>query len=94
MQPRPLRLIPVFAITATAIGVGLAAPAAADCNYSGGSTLCSSTGTVRGGSAPPRPTYNPYPCNGYTCSYYDNYDPGLYLDFGRGGGISIGGGRN
>ena len=43
----------------------------------------------------PRPTYNPYPCNGWgTCSYYDNYDPGLYLDFGRGGGISIGGGRN
>ena len=50
-----LHLIPVFALTAAAVGIGVAAPAAADCNYSGGSTLCSSTGTVRGGSAPRAP---------------------------------------
>ena len=93
MQPRPLRLIPV--------SPSLRPPSASAAGARRGRLqLQRRIHAVlqhrhrAGGSAPPRPTYNPYPCNGYTCSYYDNYDPGLYLDFGRGGGISIGGGRN
>jgi hypothetical protein len=88
---RPSFLVPLFVVATAALGIGFAAPAAADCNYSGGTTLCSSTGTVRGGSAPPPATFNPYPCNGDpTCDYYDNWDPNIYLDIGR-PGIGIGG---
>lgn len=84
-------LIPMFAMAATAVGMAVAAPAAADCNYSGGSTLCSSGGDVRGGSAPPQAVYDPYPCgsNDPLCAYVDVYDPLLYLDddrLGRPGG--------
>ncbi|MCI4674728.1 hypothetical protein [Candidatus Mycolicibacterium alkanivorans] len=101
MQKRQLYLVPAFAVAATVVGMGVASPAAADCNYSGGSTLCSS-GTVRGGSAPPQATFDPYPCYGDpTCDYYDNWDPNIYLDLpgigggrpGVGGGPIIPGGR-
>lgn len=95
---KPLRLIPVLAVAATTVGIIAAPSAAADCNYSGGSTLCAS-GTVRGGSAPPQATFTPYPCTGDpSCLYYDNWDPNIYLDLpnfgggGGGGGPSIGGG--
>ena len=97
VQVRPLHLIPVLALTVATVGIVVAPSAAADCNYSGGSTLCAS-GTVRGGSAPPQATFDPYPCNGDpTCMYYDNWDPNIYLDLGRpggggGGGPSVGGG--
>jgi hypothetical protein len=96
-------LIPVLAAAATLILVQ-APSASADCNYSGGSTLCSSTGTVRGGSAPAQ-TFDPYPCsNGDPlCTYYDDWDPQIYIDLpgrpngpnrpGGGGGPIIGGGR-
>jgi hypothetical protein len=97
-------LVPVMG--AAALGIVLAPQASADCNYSGGSTLCSSTGTVRGGSAPPQ-TYDPYPCsNGDPlCAYYDDWDPQIYIDLPPirpggpggpnrpGGGPIIGGGR-
>jgi hypothetical protein len=95
-------LIPVLAAAATLILVE-APSASADCNYSGGSTLCSSTGTVRGGSAPAQ-TFDPYPCsNGDPlCAYYDDWDPQIYIDRpgrpngpnrpGGGGGPIIGGG--
>ena len=103
MQLRPMYLMPALALCATAVGIGAAAPAQADCNTSGGSTLCSSTGSVRGGSAPPPANFNPYPCTGdSTCMYYDNWDPNLYLDLsprpnppgrpGRPGGGPGGGG--
>jgi len=97
VQVRPLHLIPVLAVAAATMGIIVAPSAAADCNYSGGSTLCAS-GTVRGGSAPPQATFNPYPCSGDpTCDYYDNWDPNIYLDLpnvggGGGGGPSVGGG--
>ena len=94
MQVRPLHLIPVLAVAAATMGIIVAPSAAADCNYSGGSTLCAS-GTVRGGSAPPQATFNPYPCSGDpTCDYYDNWDPNIYLDppnIGI-GGPGVGGG--
>lgn len=68
------------------IGVAVAAPATADCNYSGGSTLCAS-GDVRGGSssAPSGASapYSPYPCYDYgdpLCLAYDDYDPGIVFD--------------
>ncbi|CAN5709603.1 hypothetical protein BH09ACT8_BH09ACT8_44500 [soil metagenome] len=73
--------IPLLSVASTLAIVG--APAAtADCNYSGGSTLCSSTGTVRGGSAPPPPTFDPYPCSTADplCAYYDVWDPQIYID--------------
>jgi hypothetical protein len=76
-------LIPILGVVAALVPV--AAPSAsADCNYSGGSSLCSSTGSVRGGSAP-APTFDPYPCNygDPLCAYYDGYDPQIYLDFDR-----------
>jgi hypothetical protein len=95
-------LIPALGVAATLVLVE-APSAGADCNYSGGSTLCSSTGTVRGGSAPPPQTYDPYPCsNGDPlCTYYDDWDPQIYIDLppirpgrpgGGGGGPIIGGG--
>ena len=97
-------LIPILGAAAALVIVG-APSASADCNYSGGSTLCSSTGTVRGGSAPAQ-SFDPYPCsNGDPlCTYYDDWDPGIYIDLpGRpggpggigprgGGGAIIGGG--
>ena len=96
MQLRPSYLIPLLTVASGAVGIGVAPPAAADCNYSGGTTLCSSGGSVRGGSAPPQATFDPYPCTGDpTCLYYDNWDPNIYLDlpnFGGGGGPSVGGG--
>ena len=80
---------------AAAAGTTLAPTAAADCNYSGGSTLCAS-GTVSGSTGAPAelPAYSPYPCYGDpTCDYYDIYDPGISWDlpnFGRpGGGLGI-----
>jgi len=81
MRLRQLHIITAVALASTAVTVGAAAPAGADCNYSGGSTLCSSGGSVRGGSAPPPATFDPYPCTGDpTCMYYDNWDPNIYLD--------------
>lgn len=81
MRLQHLCLIAAVAVGATVVTVGSAAPAGADCNYSGGSTLCSSAGEVRGGSAPPPATFDPYPCTGDpTCMYYDNWDPNIYLD--------------
>lgn len=96
MQLRRLCLISVILVSAAAGGLEVASPAAADCNYSGGSTLCAS-GTVRGGSAPPQASFDPYPCYGDpTCDYYDTWDPNIYLDLpdigGGPGGPSIGGG--
>lgn len=68
------------------VGVALAPSAAADCNYSGGSTLCAS-GDVRGGSkSEPQSSgapYSPYPCYDYgdpLCLAYDDYDPGIIFD--------------
>lgn len=83
MQVKLGYLIPILSAAAAMAGIVTAAPAAADCNYSGGSTLCSSTGEVRGGSAPPQ-SYSPYPCsNGDPlCAYYDDWDPQVYIDVG------------
>ena len=81
-------LIPLLGLAA-GLGVGIAPTAAADGNYSGGATLCSSTGEVRGGSAPPPSSYNPYDCNygDPLCQYgYDGWDPQIYLDIDRPGG--------
>jgi len=81
MRLRSLCLVPAITLGTLAAVITSAAPAGADCNYSGGSTLCSSTGSVRGGSAPPPPTFDPYPCTGDpTCMYYDTWDPNIYLD--------------
>lgn len=94
--------IPMLSVAAM-LGVSGAPTASADCNYSGGSTLCSSTGSVRGGSAPVQ-TYDPYPCSNADplCAYYDDWDPQIYIDGpdrpnrpgrpGGGGGPIIGGG--
>ena len=86
---------------ASTLGIAGAPSASADCNYSGGSTLCSSTGTVRGGSAP-APSFDQYPCSNADplCAYYDNWDPQIYIDLppvrpggpGGPGGPGIGGG--
>lgn len=101
MHAAKLHLIPLLAIASAALGLSVAAPAGADCNYSGGATLCSSSGEVRGGSAPPPSSgYSPYPCGSDpSCLYYDNWDPNIYLDWGNigrpgrpGGGGGIGGG--
>ncbi len=85
-------LIPMLGATAALVTVG-APSATADCNYSGGSTLCSSTGTVRGGSAPAQ-TFDPYPCSNSDplCAYYDDWDPQVYLDIDRPGGPNRPGG--
>lgn len=102
MRVRQFHLLPVLAIAATASGLALAAPASADCNSTGGTTLCSSGGSVRGSSGAPTstPVYDPYPCWGTpACDYYDDYDPGVIWDlpdFGRpgiGGGGGLGGGN-
>ena len=91
-------VIPMLIVAVTTL-VAVAPTAAADCNSTGGSTLCSSSGTVKGSSGAPAnlPTYNPYPCYGNpTCDYYDTYDPGIAWglpNFGGGGG-GIFGGRN
>ena len=68
------------------VEVAVSPPATADCNYSGGSTLCAS-GDVRGGSgggsAGPSAPYSPYPCYDYgdpLCIAYDDYDPGIAFD--------------
>lgn len=61
-----------------------ASPALADCNYSGGTQLCSSGG-VSGGSSG---SFDPTPCdrnsatrlNDPLCTYYDDYDPQIYLN--------------
>jgi hypothetical protein len=92
MQVKLGYLIPILGAAAATAGIATAAeivtaaPAAADCNYSGGSTLCSSTGEVRGGSAPAQ-SYSPYPCSygDPMCAYYDDWDPQIYLDLGRPG---------
>jgi hypothetical protein len=95
---RKLTLVPVLALAVTTLWVTGAPTAAADCNTTGGSTLCSSSGTVTGSSGAPTsvPRYNPYPCYGDpTCDYYDTYDPGIAWDLpnlGGGGGIGVGGG--
>jgi hypothetical protein len=82
MQVREFYLIPVLAVAATTLGLVAAPSAAADCNYSGGSTICAH-GTVRGSSGAPTsvPAYDPYPCTGDpTCYLYDNYDPDIIVD--------------
>lgn len=93
-----LRYLGASVVAATALaGVVVAPPAAADCNYSGGTTLCAS-GDVRGGSSngsPPSPAapYSPYPCYDYgdpLCLAYDNYDPGIIFDPPN---VIVGGGR-
>lgn len=99
MHGRNLGLIPVLGVAAAVAGLVVAAPAVADCNSVGNSTLCSSGGTVRGSSGAPSgvPTYDPYPCAGDPlCSYYDDYDPGAIFDppnigIGGPGGPGIGG---
>jgi hypothetical protein len=100
MQMRQLYVLPVLvAAAAAAVGIAVAPTAAADCNYSGGSTLCAS-GTVRGSNGAPTstPAYDPYPCtNDPLCLYYDDYDPFVVLnppdfDFGRPGRPGGGGG--
>lgn len=83
MQLRVLLMIPALAVTVTALGVAATPMAAADCNYSGGSTLCASGGSVRGGSAPPpNAPFDPLPCDfsDPLCYYYDDWDPNIYLD--------------
>jgi hypothetical protein len=92
MTTTKICLLAALAVLAsTAAGTAFAPMAAADCNYSGGSTLCAS-GTVSGSSGAPAelPAYSPYPCYGDpTCDYYDIYDPGISWDlpnFGRPGG--------
>ena len=96
MQLRMLHLVPGLAVAAVA-GILLAPQAVADCNYSGGSTLCASGGSVRGGSAPPNAPFDPLPCdfNDPLCYYYDDWDPNIYLDvpvggFGRPGPVDPG----
>lgn len=95
MHARTGYLIPLLAVATAAVSLSVAAPAGADCNYSGGSTLCAS-GDVRGGSssAPaPSAPYSPYPCldfNDPLCLYYDDYDPGIIFDLPN---VGIGGGR-
>jgi hypothetical protein len=95
---RKLTLVPVLAVVVATLGVAVAPTAVADCNSTGGSTLCSSSGTVTGSSGAPTsvPRYNPYPCYGSpTCDYYDTYDPGISWDLPNlGGGGGIFGGRN
>ncbi len=92
MQTRMRHLIPGLAAATVVAGIVIAPTAWADCNSTGGSTLCSSGGTVRGSSGAPAelPTFDPYPCVGTPgCDYYDSYDPGLIFDlpnFGFGGG--------
>jgi len=84
------RVIAMLTTAVATLGVLAAPTAAADCNSTGGSTLCASGGSVRGSSGAPAnlPTYNPYPCYGTsTCDYYDTYDPGIAWSLpGRGGG--------
>lgn len=82
MQLRELLMIPALAVTVTALGMATAPTAAADCNYSGGTTLCASGGSVRGGSAPPNAPFDPLPCDfsDPLCYYYDDWDPNIYLD--------------
>lgn len=84
--------VPVMASASLAVSPS----AFADCNYSGGSTLCAS-GDVRGGSsgAPQGRSapYSPYPCYDYgdpLCLAYDDYDPGIIFDPPN---VIIGGGR-
>jgi hypothetical protein len=99
MRMSGLCLVTALAASGSALGVLAAPSAAADCNYSGGTTICAS-GTVRGSSGAPTdiPAYDPYPCLGDpTCDFYDNYDPGIIIDPPRpirpgrpGGGIGIG----
>lgn len=82
-----LRLLPlpVAAVSTAIVGIVVPPTAAADCNSTGGSTLCAS-GDIRGSSnASPGPSapYSPYPCFDYgdpICLYYDNYDPGVIFD--------------
>lgn len=83
-----LRYLGTCVVTAATglTGVTVARPAAADCNYSGSTTLWAS-GDVRGssGGAPTSSTapYSPYPCYDYAeslCLAYDNYDPGVIFD--------------
>jgi len=83
MKVTKLRLVPVLAVSAAALGMVVAPTAVADCNSVGNSTLCSSGGTVRGSSGAPSgvPTFDPYPCVGDPqCYYYDDYDPGVIFD--------------
>lgn len=93
MQLRVLHLIPGLAVAAGVVGIVVAPAASADCNSTGGSTLCSSGGSVRGSSGAPTslPTFDPYPCVGTPgCDYYDSYDPGVIFDppnWGGGGGF-------
>ena len=96
MHLNELALIPAVAVALAAVGIAVAPSAVADCNTTGGSTLCSSSGTVKGSSGAPTsvPTYNPYPCYGDpTCDYYDTYDPGISWDLPNLGGGGIGGGN-
>lgn len=99
MQLKECLLIPVVAVAVATVGIAAAPSASADCNYSGGSTLCAS-GDVRGASAPPNAPYSPLPCdfNDPLCYYYDDWDPNIYLDppnigIGRPGGVDPGFGR-
>lgn len=86
MRLKSYSLSLVALATVSLVGVALAPSAAADCNFSGGSTLCAS-GDVRGGSKnSPQSSgapYSPYPCYDYgdpLCLYYDDYDPGIVFD--------------
>ena len=83
------------ALLSTAAGafsaIDAAPPAAADCVYSGGATICSQ-GEVRGANRPPAPSstsgtsgtpYYPYPCeDDWLCG-----DGGVTLVLGGGDGV-------
>jgi len=75
---------------AAASGIVVAPTASAECQYSGGATVCAQ-GSVRGGGQPAPSTgglYYPYPCqDDWLCG-----DGGVTLVFGGGGGNNGGGG--
>ncbi|MFM9034056.1 MAG: hypothetical protein ACKOQ4_07170 [Mycobacterium sp.] len=82
------RTVLLLTAAASAAGLVVASPAAADCNTVTGSTLCAS-GTVKGSSGAPTsvPAYDPYPCYGNpACDFYDDYNPGIIWDLPNIGG--------
>jgi hypothetical protein len=95
MRVAHLYLVPGLAIGAAAVGIGLSAPAGADCTYGGGATVCAQ-GEVRGGGGAPSGAmpYYPYPCeDDWLCD--DGgisviVDPSPPIDIGRPGRPGIG----
>lgn len=82
-----------FALAVSTVGVVTASPAAADCVQAGYSTVCSSTGEVRGGGpTPPSASYPSYCADPWYCD--DGWDMDVNWNPGRpgNGGPGIGGG--